>query len=44
MVPAYNAKVSRTNVPSCTMWFRQFTKYVTKYGAIPTQPRMTHYP
>jgi hypothetical protein len=23
--------VSRTNVPSCTMWFRQFTKYVTKY-------------
>jgi hypothetical protein len=30
MVPACSAKVSRTNVPSCTMWFRQFTKYVTK--------------
>jgi hypothetical protein len=29
-VPAYSAKVSHTNVPSCTMWFRQFTKYVTK--------------
>jgi hypothetical protein len=29
-VPACSAKVSRTNVPSCTMWFRQFTKYVTK--------------
>jgi hypothetical protein len=26
MVPACNAKVSRTNVPSCTMWFRRFTK------------------
>jgi hypothetical protein len=25
-----SAKVSRINVPSCTMWFRQFTKYVTK--------------
>jgi hypothetical protein len=23
-------KVSHTNVPSCSMWFRQFTKYVTK--------------
>jgi hypothetical protein len=22
--------VSHTNIPSCTMWFRQFTKYVTK--------------
>jgi hypothetical protein len=21
--------------PSCTMWFRRFTKYVTKYDAIP---------
>jgi hypothetical protein len=31
MVHACNAKVSHTNVPSCTMWFRQFTKYVTKY-------------
>jgi hypothetical protein len=30
MVTACSAKVSRTNVPSCTMWFRQFTKYVTK--------------
>jgi hypothetical protein len=30
-VPACSAKVSRTNVPSCTMWSRQFTKYVTKY-------------
>jgi hypothetical protein len=29
-VPACSAKVSRTNVPSCTMWFRQFTKYVAK--------------
>jgi hypothetical protein len=30
-VSACSAKVSCTNVPSCTMWFRQFTKYVTKY-------------
>jgi hypothetical protein len=30
MVSACSAKVSRTNIPSCTMWFRQFTKYVTK--------------
>jgi hypothetical protein len=29
-VPACSAMVSRTNVPSWTMWFRQFTKYVTK--------------
>jgi hypothetical protein len=29
-VPACSAKVFRTNVPCCTMWFRQFTKYVTK--------------
>jgi hypothetical protein len=26
-VPACSAKVSRTNVPSCTLWFRRFTKY-----------------
>jgi hypothetical protein len=31
MVPACSAKVSRTNIPSCTMWFRQFAKYVTNY-------------
>jgi hypothetical protein len=30
MVPACSAKVSHTNIPSCTMWFRQFIKYVTK--------------
>jgi hypothetical protein len=24
--PAYSAKVFHTNVPSCTMWFRQVTK------------------
>jgi hypothetical protein len=30
-VPASSAKVSHANIPSCTMWFRQFTKYVTKY-------------
>jgi hypothetical protein len=46
MVPAYSAKVSHTNVPSCTVWFRQVTKYevryITKYGAIPTQLSMTH--
>jgi hypothetical protein len=30
MVPACSAKVSRTNKSSCTMWFRQFTKYVAK--------------
>jgi hypothetical protein len=30
MVPACSVKVSHTNAPSCTMWFRQFTKYVTK--------------
>jgi hypothetical protein len=39
MVLACNVKVSRTNVPSCTMWFRRFTKYderyVTKYDVIP---------
>jgi hypothetical protein len=33
MVPACNAKVSHINVPSCTMWERQFIKYVTKYDA-----------
>jgi hypothetical protein len=26
-VPACSAKVSHTNVPSCTMWFSQLTKY-----------------
>jgi hypothetical protein len=41
MVPACSAKVSHTNVPSCTMWFRQVTNYATKYDAIPTQPSMT---
>jgi hypothetical protein len=25
-----SAKISCTNVPSCTMWFRQFRKYVIK--------------
>jgi hypothetical protein len=30
-VPTCSAKISRTNVPSCTMWFNQFTKYVIKY-------------
>jgi hypothetical protein len=30
-VPACSAKISHANVPSCTMWFKQFTKYVTKY-------------
>jgi hypothetical protein len=29
------AKISRTNVPSCTMWERRFTKYVIKYDVIP---------
>jgi hypothetical protein len=29
-VPACSTKVSCIKVPSCTMWFRQFTKYVTK--------------
>jgi hypothetical protein len=31
-VPTCCAKVSHTNVPSCSMWFRQFIKYVTKYN------------
>jgi hypothetical protein len=35
MIPACTPKVSHTNVPSCTMWFRRFIKYVTKYDAIP---------
>jgi hypothetical protein len=35
MVLACSAKISRTNVSSCTMWFRRFTKYVTKYDFIP---------
>jgi hypothetical protein len=30
-----SAKVSWTNVSSCTMWFRRFTKYVIKYDVIP---------
>jgi hypothetical protein len=29
-VPTCSAKVSHTNIPSYTMWFRQFTKYITK--------------
>jgi hypothetical protein len=29
-IPVCSAKVSHTNIPSCTMWFREFTKYVTK--------------
>jgi hypothetical protein len=33
-VPACSAKVSRTNVYSCTMWERHFIKYVTKYDDI----------
>jgi hypothetical protein len=37
-VLASSAKVSRTNVPSCTMCLGQFTKY----GGIPTQLSMTH--
>jgi hypothetical protein len=31
-VSACSAMVSHTNIPSCTMWFRRFTKYVTKYN------------
>jgi hypothetical protein len=30
IIPACSAKVSCTNIPSCTMWVKQFTKYVTK--------------
>jgi hypothetical protein len=30
MAHACSDKVSRTNIPSCTMWFRKFTKYVTR--------------
>jgi hypothetical protein len=29
-IPPCSAKISHTNIPSYTMWFRQFTKYVTK--------------
>jgi hypothetical protein len=29
-VPTCTSKVTHTNVPSCTMWFRPVTKYVTK--------------
>jgi hypothetical protein len=44
MVPACSAKVSRTNIPSCTMWFRQFTKYVTKtYHKIWCHPHSTEH-
>jgi hypothetical protein len=28
---ACSAKVSHTNVHSCTIWVRRFTNYVTKY-------------
>jgi hypothetical protein len=35
MIPAYSAKVSCTNVPSYTMWFRKITKYCTKYDVNP---------
>jgi hypothetical protein len=45
-VPSCSANVSRSNIPSCTMWFRRFTKYderyVTKYDVIPTQPSKIH--
>jgi hypothetical protein len=30
--PACSAEVSRTKWPFCSMWFRQFTKNVTKTG------------
>jgi hypothetical protein len=33
--PACSVKVSPTKGPSYTMWVRHFTKYVTKYDAIP---------
>jgi hypothetical protein len=43
-VPACSAKVSHTNIPSCTMWFRQFTKYVTKTGhKVRCHPHSTEY-
>jgi hypothetical protein len=34
-VPACSAKISRTNVPSCTMWFRLLTKYDHKIWCHP---------
>jgi hypothetical protein len=34
-VLACSAKVSRTNIPSCTMWFRKFTKYDHKLWCHP---------
>jgi hypothetical protein len=34
-VSACSAKVSHTNVPYCTMWFRQFTKYDHKVWCHP---------
>jgi hypothetical protein len=46
MVPACSAKVSRTNDPSWTLWFRQITKYATcmtqRMMPILTQPSKTH--
>jgi hypothetical protein len=33
--PRFSAMISRTNIPSSTMWKRRFTKYVIKYDAIP---------
>jgi hypothetical protein len=44
--PAYSAKDFSANGSSCTMWFRQITKYVTcmtqRMMHIPTQPSKTH--
>jgi hypothetical protein len=34
-VPVCSAKVSCTNIPSCTMWFRQVTKYDHKVWCHP---------
>jgi hypothetical protein len=31
---ACSAKVSCTSIPSCIMWERRFTKYVTRYDVI----------
>jgi hypothetical protein len=33
-VPTCSAKISRINVHSYTMWFRQVTKYVIKYDTL----------
>jgi hypothetical protein len=44
MVPNCSAKVSRTNIPSCTIWFSQFTKYVTKtYHKVWCHPHSTEH-